>query len=400
MWSRTRPSRLPPEPDRRGYGASGGRTRPAAPAAGAELGAAMRVAGAALAAVLVAACASAPAGGDRAPSRCRSSREQIALSFAPVVRQAAPAVVNIYTTQAGRAARRSIPVRLRPVLRLLLRGLSAAQPRGPPEQRAGLGRDRARGRPDRHQPPRDRGRRGDHGRAVRPARVPGRSWWAPTRPPTSRCCDIEAATSACRPCRWAIPTARGRRSGARDRQPVRHRPDRDQRHRLGARPHHARHRLRPVVHPDRRRDQPRQLRRRAGHPRWRLVGINTAIFTRSGGSIGIGFAIPVNLVKALIRSVEGGGEALGAGLARRRGSSRSTPTSPRRLGPRPAGRRAGQPGPPGRPGGARRPRQGRRRARGRRPRGARCARRSTSASRSARLGEDAELEVWRARRAR
>ena len=41
-----------------------------------------------------------------------------------------------------------------------------------------------------------------------------------------------------------------------------------------------------------------------------LVGINTAIFTRGGGSIGIGFAIPVNLVKALIRSVEGGGEGL------------------------------------------------------------------------------------------
>jgi Do/DeqQ family serine protease len=41
-----------------------------------------------------------------------------------------------------------------------------------------------------------------------------------------------------------------------------------------------------------------------------LVGINTAIFTRGGGSIGIGFAIPVNLVKALIRSVEGGGKGL------------------------------------------------------------------------------------------
>jgi serine protease Do len=41
-----------------------------------------------------------------------------------------------------------------------------------------------------------------------------------------------------------------------------------------------------------------------------MVGINTAIFTRSGGSIGIGFAIPVNLVKALIRSVQGGGEGL------------------------------------------------------------------------------------------
>ena len=42
----------------------------------------------------------------------------------------------------------------------------------------------------------------------------------------------------------------------------------------------------------------------------RLVGINSAIFTQSGGSIGIGFAIPVNLVKALIRAVEGGGDQL------------------------------------------------------------------------------------------
>jgi Do/DeqQ family serine protease len=43
----------------------------------------------------------------------------------------------------------------------------------------------------------------------------------------------------------------------------------------------------------------------------RLVGINTAIFTRGGGgSIGIGFAIPVNLVKALIRSIESGDDEL------------------------------------------------------------------------------------------
>jgi Do/DeqQ family serine protease len=41
-----------------------------------------------------------------------------------------------------------------------------------------------------------------------------------------------------------------------------------------------------------------------------LAGINTAIFTRGGGSIGIGFAIPVNLVKALVRSVEDGEERL------------------------------------------------------------------------------------------
>jgi Do/DeqQ family serine protease len=38
----------------------------------------------------------------------------------------------------------------------------------------------------------------------------------------------------------------------------------------------------------------------------RLVGINTAIFSRSGGSQGIGFAIPANMVKAVIASARGG----------------------------------------------------------------------------------------------
>jgi Do/DeqQ family serine protease len=38
----------------------------------------------------------------------------------------------------------------------------------------------------------------------------------------------------------------------------------------------------------------------------RLVGINTAIFSRSGGSQGIGFAIPVNMVKGVIASAQGG----------------------------------------------------------------------------------------------
>jgi Do/DeqQ family serine protease len=37
-----------------------------------------------------------------------------------------------------------------------------------------------------------------------------------------------------------------------------------------------------------------------------LIGINTAIFSRDGGSNGIGFAIPVNLVKVFIAAAEGG----------------------------------------------------------------------------------------------
>lgn len=37
-----------------------------------------------------------------------------------------------------------------------------------------------------------------------------------------------------------------------------------------------------------------------------LIGINTAIFSRSGGSNGIGFAIPANLVRAFVLSAEAG----------------------------------------------------------------------------------------------
>ncbi|MDO9440466.1 MAG: DegQ family serine endoprotease [Beijerinckiaceae bacterium] len=38
----------------------------------------------------------------------------------------------------------------------------------------------------------------------------------------------------------------------------------------------------------------------------RLVGINSAIFSKSGGSIGIGFAIPVNMVKIVVAAAKGG----------------------------------------------------------------------------------------------
>lgn len=41
----------------------------------------------------------------------------------------------------------------------------------------------------------------------------------------------------------------------------------------------------------------------------RLVGINTAIFSRSGGSNGIGFAIPSNMVRAVVDQARGGAQA-------------------------------------------------------------------------------------------
>jgi Do/DeqQ family serine protease len=42
----------------------------------------------------------------------------------------------------------------------------------------------------------------------------------------------------------------------------------------------------------------------------RLVGINTAIFSRSGGSVGVGFAIPANMVQVVVASAKGGGSAV------------------------------------------------------------------------------------------
>jgi Do/DeqQ family serine protease len=42
----------------------------------------------------------------------------------------------------------------------------------------------------------------------------------------------------------------------------------------------------------------------------RLVGINTAIFSRSGGSQGVGFAIPANMVRVVVASAKSGGDAV------------------------------------------------------------------------------------------
>src|SRR6204780_3209180 len=42
----------------------------------------------------------------------------------------------------------------------------------------------------------------------------------------------------------------------------------------------------------------------------RLIGINSAIYSRSGGSMGIGFAIPVNMVRVVVASAKGGNAAV------------------------------------------------------------------------------------------
>ena len=44
--------------------------------------------------------------------------------------------------------------------------------------------------------------------------------------------------------------------------------------------------------------------------RGELVGINTAIFSRSGGYMGIGFAVPANMTRAVMSSLIKGGKVV------------------------------------------------------------------------------------------
>ena len=100
----------------------------------------------------------------------------------------------------------------------------------------------------------------------------------------------------------------GRRCGDRHRQSVRPGPDGDLRDRQRARPQRPRHRRLRGLHPDRRLDQPRQFGRRAGQLEGELVGINTAILGPTGGNIGIGFAVPVNMARAVMAQLIEHGE--------------------------------------------------------------------------------------------
>ena len=111
----------------------------------------------------------------------------------------------------------------------------------------------------------------------------------------------------------------------------------------------------------------------------RLAGVNTAIFSRSGGSQGIGFAIPANMVRVVVASAKSGGKAvkrpwLGARL------QAVTPEIAETLGLRVPSRRAGRQCRAEQPGGAGRAETVRPDRRDRRPDRRRSQRASTIAS--------------------
>ena len=142
---------------------------------------------------------------------------------------------------------------------------------------------------------------GDHRGAERPARVRRRSGADGRAHRPGRAADRSRSRIAA-----GLESARlrrpgGRRPGAGHRQSLRRRPDGDQRHRLGLGAHHrsasptSASSSRPT-----RRSIPAIPAARWSDMDGRLVGINTAIFSRSGGSLGIGFAVPSNMVRTVV----------------------------------------------------------------------------------------------------
>ena len=100
----------------------------------------------------------------------------------------------------------------------------------------------------------------------------------------------------------------GRRVGSGHRKPLRPGPDGDRGHRQRQGTGQRRDRRLRRLHPDRCGDQPGQQRRPAGEHGGEVIGINTAIASRTGGYMGIGFAIPSNMARTIMDSIIEDGE--------------------------------------------------------------------------------------------
>ena len=185
---------------------------------------------------------------------------------------------------AGRAVRRSI---------LSLPGAGAAARAEPRLRGDRLGRWL---RAD--EQPRDRGRPGHPGDPRRPARVQGQAdrRRSPERPGCRQAERVRVHRH--RPRGLEQGGSRGDR--ARDRQPVWPQPDGDDGDRERGGPRQRRHHRLRGLHPDGRRHQSRNSGGALVDASGALIGINTAIFSQSGGSMGIGFAVPINLARQVM----------------------------------------------------------------------------------------------------
>ena len=227
------------------------------------------------------------------------TRQEIQLSFAPVVRTAAPAVVNIYS-------RRVVQARVSPLFDdpFFRRFFGQGSPFGVPRQRIenslGSGvvvspdgvivtnRHVVAGADEVTVVLADR--------REFEARILGadeRTDVAVLKVDPAR--DSSALSGVSR-----LRHRRGRRSRSRHRQSVRRRPDSDQRHRLSRSTDAGRHHRPEFFIQTDAAINPGNSGGALVDIEGRLIGINTAIYSQSGGSIGIGFAIPSNMVRSVV----------------------------------------------------------------------------------------------------
>ena len=217
------------------------------------------------------------------------------MSFAPIVKKVAPAVVNVYAAQVSEphsAVRRSV------LPALLRRATFGGRASGAALAR--LGRDRRPVRPRCHQYPRDRGRRPGQGLAGRQARVRGRYR---AQGPARR--SRGARSRRAEPSRLEfgdsddvqvgdLVLAIGNPFGVG--QTVTHGiVSALARTQVGISDYQFFIQTDAAINPG---NSGGALVDMDGQ----LVGINTAIFSRSGGSQGIGFAIPANMVRVVVDS--------------------------------------------------------------------------------------------------
>ena len=138
-----------------------------------------------------------------------------------------------------------------------------------------------------------------------------------------------------------------------------------------------------------------------------VIGVNTAIYSPSGGSVGIGFAVPSNIAKNVIQQLKESGHVTRGWLGRRDPGDHAGHRQEPRAQSRTAERRAGRLGDAEQPGGQGRGQAGRRHHLGRRPSGQ--AGRRSAADRSGdaagnaarsddparRQGDEARRHAWR-----
>ncbi len=225
-----------------------------------------------------------------------AGRRRAPAAISAAAKRAAPAVVSITASKAPRAQ----PAGRRPVVPLLLRrpraqDAAAGRPR--------LGRDRLARRLPAHQQPRGRRRRRHRG-AARPTAArhrPGSS--APTPTPTWRC--SRSTSTSCPRSRFGnADDAAGRRRrcwrsatrSASARPSPRASSARSAATSSASTPSRTSSRPTP-------RSTPATPAARWSTPTATCVGINTAIFSRTGGSLGIGFAIPVDTARQVMESL-------------------------------------------------------------------------------------------------